>query len=99
MLGSMLVEATESLLSRNVAAAGADAQVIGANVSRSGLNISNDAAGATVYLLLGSGVTSATNFDISLAAGGNWPGTVGGVVWRGAVRAFSVGSHIAVTEA
>lgn len=60
------------------------------STTRNGLQITADTANtAVLYLLLGGGVASAANWHIALPAGATWPGTVGGVVWRGAVQGFS----------
>jgi hypothetical protein len=82
--------------------AGADAQLIGQNLVRNGLQVSVDtAATAPVYFLLRAGTCSATNFDFVLASGGIWNGTLGeGPLWRGAVRFFSTaGGKVGVLEA
>lgn len=73
---------------------GASAQLIAANQNRNGLQVTVDpgAGAVNVYLLLGTGTASATNFHIGLAAGGSWDGTVGTSVWRGAVQFFSAGT-------
>lgn len=64
-------------------------QIIGPNVGRSGLNISLAAASAhLLYLLLGTGTVSASNFHICVPAASSWDGMVGPVVWRGAVQGF-----------
>jgi hypothetical protein len=55
-----------------------------------GLMISADSANtAVVYLLLGNGTASATNWHIALPAGTAWDGTISGCLWRGPVQGFS----------
>ena len=49
----------------------------------------DSANAAVVYLLLGTGIASATNSHVTVPPGATWPGTVGGVVWRGAIQGFS----------
>lgn len=96
----MLIPATDVLTTETTLAVTTSDQVaIVANPERNGLNLSNDAAGATVYLRLGSNVATATAFDIALAAGANWPGMIGPVVWRGAVHVIgAAASHLGITE-
>ncbi len=87
----MLLAATEvSQAGSNPAlAVSTSAQLIGVNLSRDGLNISLSAASANpLYLLLGTGTASATNFHVSVPAGQSWDGMVGPVVWKGAVQGF-----------
>lgn len=87
----MLLEATESLAAGSNATQNVQTSVavIAANVQRSGLSISLAAASANpLYLLLGTGTASATNFHIAVPAGGSWDGMIGPVVWRGAVQGF-----------
>lgn len=97
----MLIEATDVLQadSGNVVA-GASAQLLTANIERNGLSVSVDsAATAPVYLLLGTGVASATNWHVCLAAGGYWYGQLSEVVWRGPVQAFSTAAgRVGVAE-
>lgn len=87
----MLVNATDALTTSSPAlTAGASAQAIGANPDRSSLSISlSFAATAPLFLLLGAGTASATNFHICVPAGQLWNGLVGTCLWRGAVQAFS----------
>lgn len=67
----------------------ATAQLIGPNLNRNGLNISLASASANpLYLLLGTGSASATNFHVSVPAGQSWDGMIGPVVWKGAVQGF-----------
>lgn len=55
-----------------------------------GILVSADSANAAVvYLLLGPGTASATNWHVALPAGMMWDGTIGGTVWRGAISGFS----------
>jgi hypothetical protein len=80
--------------------AGASAQLIAANSERNGLRVTVDtAAAASVYLLLGTGTASATNFHIVLAAGGSWDGLVSRCLWTGAVQYYSsAGGKVGVAE-
>lgn len=81
-------------------ATGADAQILEANSERNGLEI--QAAGAntgTVFLTLvtpgqSTPAASATSAHIELNAGQTWPGTIGGVLWTGRVRAFSAAAQV-----
>jgi hypothetical protein len=63
-----------------------------ANANRSGLTVSIG-AGGPVYLLLGSGTASATNFSVIVTTTAPWNGQIGsargGVVWQGPVQAFA----------
>jgi hypothetical protein len=62
----------------------------GSAPEHNGVLVSADSANtATVYLLLGPGTVSATNWHIVLPAGSLWDGTIGGTVWRGAISGFS----------
>jgi hypothetical protein len=97
----MLIVAAESLAAGSNAAvvAGASAQLIGANTERNGLSVSvSSAATNPVYLLLGAGTASATNFHYALPAGATWDGMVSGVLWRGAVQYFGTGAQLGVVE-
>jgi len=99
----MLLAATEVLQSGSNATqtVQASAQLIGVNLSRNGLNISLASASANpLYLLLGSGTASATNFHIAVPAGASWDGMVGPVVWKGAVQGFvpTAAGQVGVTE-
>jgi hypothetical protein len=105
MVDSMaLITATEALTANSnaILAGGASVQIIGANTERNGLRVSLDsAATAPLYLLLGGGTASATNFHVCVKAGGpDWDGTISnGVLWRGAVQAFSgAAGHFGVSE-
>lgn len=97
----MLISGAESLAAGTTtsAAAGASAQLIGANTERNGLRISSDGA-STVFLLLGAGTASATNFHLVLTTGASsWDGTLGEIAfWRGAVQFFGTGARVAVVE-
>lgn len=98
----MLIEGTETLLAGSNAApavAGASAALIGVNTVRNGLQVTVDTAATNpVYLLLGTGTASATNFHIALGPGGSWDGRVSNVVWRGAVQYFGTGAHLGLLE-
>lgn len=100
----MLVNAIDALDSDSgtvALTANTPAQLVGANVARNGLSVSVDpaATGAIVYVLLGAGTPSATNFHVALQAGGSWSGDVGGAVWRGAVQAVStVNAKVGIAE-
>jgi hypothetical protein len=98
-----LITATDTLAagSNSTIAAGASAQIIAANTERNGLRISLDSAAASpIYLLLGAGTASATNFHICVKPGGpDWDGTIGNVVWRGAVQCFGTGAHFGLDVA
>jgi hypothetical protein len=99
--GLMLAETAEVLQTSTTLTGGASAQYVAASPSiRSGLMITADSAAANpIYLLLGTGTASATNFHICLAAGTAWDGTIGGVLWRGAVQGFSAaGNKVGVVE-
>lgn len=76
------------------------AQLIAFNLDRQGLNIENDsAATAPVYLLLGAGTPSATNWHFALPAGVAWNGLIGYGSWRGAVQAVcSANTRVGVVE-
>src|ERR1700752_1427935 len=80
--------------------AGASAQLLAANPARRGVDVTVDmAASGNVYLLLGIGTASATNFHYSLGPGGNWNGEVGaGPIWNGAVQFFGTGQLVGVVE-
>jgi hypothetical protein len=90
----MLIPCAEAITAASgTPTAGASGQLVGANTVRNGLSVTVDVAAASpVYLLLGTGTASATNFHFALAAGGNWDGRISGAVWRGAVQFFSVGT-------
>ncbi len=96
----MLISHDEALLADATAVvSGASAQIVGLNAERNGLSIITDPSGTgTVYLLLGSGTASATNFHVALAPGGQWSGQVSEVVWGGLVQAFGTGARIGVVE-
>lgn len=99
-----LITATDALtaVSSPSGVAGASLQIIGANPERNGLRVSLDSASvAPVYLLLGVGTASATNFHVCVKPGGpDWDGTISnGVLWRGAVQCFGSGGHFGVSEA
>lgn len=97
----MLAVATEQLGSNAavVKATGADAQIVEANSERNGLEIqASNANTAPVFLTLvqpnaTTPAASATSAHVELAAGQTWPGTVGGVLWLGRVRAFSAAAQ------
>lgn len=97
-----LIPCTTALAAGSSATAtgGASALLVGANPQRNGLRVTVDTAAANpVYLLLGAGTASATNFHIVLAAGAFWDGQVSEVVWQGAVQFFSGGAnHVGVVE-
>lgn len=80
--------------------AGASAQLIAANAGRQGLTVALDSAATDkVYLLLGAGTASATNFHVALSAAYPvWNGKVGGAQWNGAVQFFGAGGVLGVTE-
>ena len=80
--------------------AGASAQLIGVNAGRSGLTVALDSASTDhVYLLLGAGTASATNFHIALSAAQPvWNGVIGGAQWNGAVQFFGAGGVLSVIE-
>ena len=81
--------------------AGASAQILAANSERSGLRITMDpAAAGPIYILLGSGTASATNFHIALSQtnAGYWDGRISDTVWRGAVQVFGTGAKFGVVE-
>jgi hypothetical protein len=60
------------------------------STSHNGVQITADTANtAVLYLRLGGVAASATAWHIALPAGASWGGTVGGVVWRGAVQGYS----------
>lgn len=84
------------------AVSGASAQWVGANTERNGLRIGVDAGSATsVYILLGTGTASATNFHIALLASTGhsyWDGLISGVVWAGAVQVFGTGTRVSLVE-
>lgn len=83
------VSAATSTQLLGVAAGQASTDGVSLTTEHNGVQVSADTANtAVVYLLLGSGVASATNWHVALAAGGSWPGTLGGVVWRGAIQAW-----------
>jgi hypothetical protein len=90
----MLIPAAEAVTAASsTVTAGVSAALVAANTVRNGLSVTVDtAATSPVYLLLGTGTASATNFHFALAAGGNWDGRISGVVWRGAVQFFSAGT-------
>jgi hypothetical protein len=98
-----LIPATDALTAASSAAgvAGASGQIIAANTERNGLRVSLDSAAASpIYLLLGTGTASATNFHVCIKpAGPDWDGLVSRVVWRGAVQCFGTGAHFGVAEA
>lgn len=96
----MLIVAAESLTTNAVLTAGASTAAVALNTTRNGVNFSVDPAATTnVYLLLGAGTASATNFTFALAPGGAWDGEVArGVVWRGAVQIFGTGAKVGVAE-
>lgn len=97
-----LVTATDALTAASTTsvASGATAQLIAPNTERNGLEVTVDPAGVgPVYLILGTGPASATVFHKALGPGGVWPGTIGGVVYRGAVQVFGTGARVAVAEA
>lgn len=54
----------------SVAAATSDTLILAANANRRGATVYNDAALATLRLLLGSTAASATNYTLPIAAGG-----------------------------
>lgn len=96
-----LITATDGLAAGSSAAgtAGASGSIIAANAERNGLRVTLDSASTgPIYLLLGSGTASATNFHICLAAGGTWDGRIGDVLWRGAIQCFGTGGHFGVIE-
>lgn len=85
---SMTLATSTQLLGLDAGLASTDG--VSPSVEHNGVQVSSDSANsAAVYLLLGGGVASANNWHVCLAAGGSWPGTIGGVVWRGAVQGFS----------
>lgn len=99
-----LVPATDALTAASSSAGvgGASAQILAANTERNGLRVSLDSASVgPLYLLLGAGTASATNFHVCVKPGGpDWDGTISnGVLWRGAVQCFGSGGHFGVTEA
>lgn len=99
-----LITATDALTAASspTGTSGASVQIVGANTQRNGLRVSLDsAAAAPIYLLLGAGTASATNFHVCIKpAGPDWDGTISnGVVWRGAVQCFGTGAHFGVAEA
>lgn len=91
---------TNTLQTGETLVAGPSAQLIGANANRHGLAVSVDSgAPDPVYLLLGPGVASETNFHIELSPGGSWDGTITGVLWTGAVQFYSAAAgSVGVTE-
>ncbi len=97
----MLIEAADTLQadSGNIAA-GASQQLLAANIERNGLIVSVDSlATAPVYLLLGTGTASATNWHVCLAAGAFWAGMLSALVWRGPVQVFSTAAgRVGVAE-
>jgi hypothetical protein len=96
----MLLEAAEVFLSAGISnqTVTASVQLIGSNVQRSGLNISNIGAANSLYLLLGAGTASASNAHIVVPVGGSWDGMIGVSVWRGAVQAFSTTTPVGLVE-
>jgi hypothetical protein len=98
----MLIASTSGLAAGANAtlAGGASASLIVANTERNGLRISVDTAAANpIYLLLGAGTASATNYHLCLTASGTWDGKIGDVLWLGAVQFFSAaGNRVGVVE-
>lgn len=81
-------------------ASGASAQLCAANTERNGLNVMSDPSGTgTVYILLGTGTASATNWHVALAPGGSWDGRLANDLWAGAAQFFGTGARVAVVEA
>ena len=105
---ALLVQTGQLRSRSNTAASASSASILTPNSERSGLQVSADLD--KVYLLLytgadgsaaNAGTASATAWDIAIAAGGSWPGTVGGVIWSGGVVAVAPGTptgRVAVIE-
>jgi hypothetical protein len=55
----------------NVASSASDVTILASNASRIGAMIMNDST-AVLYLLVGAGTSSVTNYSVKIAAGGYW---------------------------
>lgn len=80
------VQNLESLKVNTTVTAGDSAVVVQKDVERSDLTMQVDpSAAAAVYILLGSGTASSSNFTFALTPGGFWDGRLTTALWQGPV--------------